>query len=61
VLVEKGQPFEYTSPVAYDPEEDDFNITMTESSEEVDAVFTSNDNKSFSLSFETDSLDPGLY
>ena len=61
VYVWKGELVEYTSPTAIDPEGDDFNITMTESSEGVDAVFTRNNNKSFSLSFETDLLDPGIY
>ena len=54
-------PFEYTSPIAIDPEDEDFIIAMTSENEEVDANFVANDDKSFTLSFETDDLDQGSY
>ena len=54
-------PFEYISPIAIDPEDEDFIIAMTSDNEEVDANFVANEDKSFTLSFETDELDQGSY
>lgn len=49
------------SPVATDPEKDDFVISMAENEDIEKVVFVQNGNNTFSLSFETEQLATSEY